>query len=139
FIIGFPGETGQDFEDTLNLAREVKYASAYSFKFSARPGTPAAAMKNLVHDTIATERLIKFQAQIVHDQLAFTKSFEGKTIAVLLDRKGKKPGQLQGRSPWGQSVNVSAPDKMLGQIADLRIRESFDNSLAAEMPVACVA
>jgi len=133
FIVGFPGETDEDFEDTMNLVRQVRYASAYSFKYSARPGTPAANMKNLVHDKIASERLARLQALVVEQQTAFNKGCVGLVVPVLLDRKGKKPGQLQGRSPWWQSVNVTAPDRLLGQTVDVRILEAFDNSLKGEL------
>lgn len=133
FIVGFPGETDEDFEDTMNLVRQVRYASVYSFKYSARPGTPAANMKNLVHDKIASERLARLQALVVEQQTAFNKGCVGLVVPVLLDRKGKKPGQLQGRSPWWQSVNVTAPDRLLGQTVDVRILEAFDNSLKGEL------
>jgi tRNA-2-methylthio-N6-dimethylallyladenosine synthase len=133
FIIGFPGETDQDFEDTMQLVRDVKYASCYSFKYSARPGTPAANMKNLVHDKIANERLLRLQALLVEQQTAFNKASEGLVIPVLLDRKGKKPGQLQGKSPWNQSVNMTAPERVMGQTVDAHIIEAFDNSLRGEI------
>ena len=133
FIIGFPGETDNDFEDTMQLVRDVKFASCYSFKYSARPGTPAANMKNLVHDKIANERLLKLQALLVEQQTTFNKSCEGLVIPVLLDRKGKKAGQLQGKSPWNQSVNLTAPDRLLGHTVDVKIKEGFDNSLSGEL------
>jgi tRNA-2-methylthio-N6-dimethylallyladenosine synthase len=134
FIIGFPGETEADFDDTMDLVRRVNFASAYSFKYSARPGTPAANMKNLVHDKIASERLARIQALIVEQQLAFNKKSEGLTMPVLLDRKGKRPGQLQGRSPYNQSVNVMANDRLLNQIVDVEITEGFDNSVQGRLP-----
>jgi tRNA-2-methylthio-N6-dimethylallyladenosine synthase len=133
FIIGFPGETDQDFEDTMNLAKEVGFASAYSFKYSARPGTPAANMKNLVHDKIANERLLTFQALITSQQLAFNKKCEGLMMPVLLDKKGKKSGQLQGRSPYNQSVYVIAGDRLLNQMVEITITEGFDQSLTGEI------
>lgn len=133
FIIGFPGESEQDFEDTMDLVRRVKFASAYSFKYSARPGTPAANMQNLVHDKIADERLARIQALIAEQSSAFNKASENLTMKVLLDRKGKKPGQLQGRSPWNQSVYVQANDRLLNRIVDIQISEGFDNSLTGEV------
>lgn len=129
FIVGFPGETNEDFEDTMQLVRDIGFASAYSFKFSARPGTPAANMQNLVHDKIATERLSRLQALINEQQKGFNKRSEGLVMPVLFDRKGKKPAQLQGRSPWNQSVHVQAPDRLLNQIMNVKITEGFDNSL----------
>lgn len=129
FIVGFPGESDQDFEDTLQLIRDVGLAYAYSFKYSARPGTPAAIMKNLVHGKIADERLERLQALIREQQLAFNRGFTGCTMPVLFDRKGKKPGQMTGRSPWNQSVYASLPLDALGTIHDVKIVEGFDNSL----------
>lgn len=133
FIIGFPGETDIDFEDTLDLARSVNYCAAYSFKYSARPGTPAANMKNLVPSKVADDRLQHFQALITEQQLAFNKKFEGTTMPVLFDKKGKRPGQIQGRSPWYQSVNVTAPERLIGQIIDVDITEGFDQSLHGDL------
>lgn len=136
FIIGFPGETDEDLDDTMRLVRDVGFASAYTFKYSARPGTPAAKMlKNLVHDKIASERLVRFQAQVLEQQLAFNKKCAGMTMPVLLDRKGKKPGQLQGRSPWNQSVYVRANDRLMGQIVDVDIEDGFDQSLTGAVKI----
>lgn len=133
FIVGFPGESDQDFEDTMQLVRDVEYASAYSFKYSARPGTPAANMKNLVHDKIASDRLTRLQALIAEQSSGFNKRSAGLSMPILLDRKGKKNGQLQGRSPYNQSVYVQANDRLLNQIIDVRITEGFDNSLTGEI------
>ena len=128
--MGFPGETEEDFEDTMKLVWDVGYGSAYSFRFSARPGTPAAAMKNLVHQKIAEERLARLQALIREQSLAFNKSFEGKTVPVLFDRKGKKPGQLHGRTPWNQSVHVDAGEEFLNRIVTVQVTDGFENSLS---------
>ena len=133
FIIGFPGESETDFEETMDLVRQVKFASAYSFKYSARPGTPAANMQNLVHEKIADERLARIQSLIAEQSSAFNKASEGLAMKVLLDRKGKKPGQLQGRSPWNQSVYVQAPERLMNQIVDIKITEGFDNSLTGDV------
>ncbi len=133
FIVGFPGETEEDFEDTMQLVRDVGFASCYSFKFSARPGTPAANMQNLVHDSIATERLARLQSLINEQQLAFNKQTEGLTLPVLLDRKGKKPGQLVGRSPYSQSVYVEGNARLMNHLTDVKITEGFDNSLTGEI------
>jgi len=129
FIIGFPGETEEDFEDTLDLIRRTGFVSAYSFKYSARPGTPAANMKNLVHDSIASERLARLQALINEQQVAFNLSCKGQTMPVLLDRKGKKPGQLVGRSPYNQSVYCEAPDSALNTMQSIFIEDGYENSL----------
>lgn len=129
FIVGFPGETEEDFEDTLDLVRRVEFASCYSFKFSARPGTPAANMQNLVHESIATERLARLQGLLNEQQIAFNKKCIGLTLPVLLDRKGKKPGQLVGRSPFNQSVFVEAPERLMNTIAQIKVSEGFENSL----------
>ncbi len=134
YIIGFPGETEQDFEDSLNLARKVGYASCYSFKYSARPGTPAANLQAaLVPDHIASERLKRFQALINEQQAAFNKTCEGKTMPILFDRKGKKQGQVCGRSPYSQSVYVTGNDRLIGNIIDVKITEAFDNSLTGDV------
>ncbi len=134
FIIGFPGETEEDHEATMQLVRDVGFASCYSFKYSARPGTPAANMlKNLVHDKIATERLARLQALILEQQIAFNRKCIGLTLPVLLDRKGKREGQIQGRSPYNQSVFIRANERLLGQIVDVDIKEAFDQSLTGNV------
>ncbi|MGB4106801.1 MAG: tRNA (N6-isopentenyl adenosine(37)-C2)-methylthiotransferase MiaB [Alphaproteobacteria bacterium] len=133
FIIGFPGETDADFEETMRLVRDVGFASCYSFKYSARPGTPAANMKNLVHGKVADERLKRLQALVLEQQLAFNKSCVGLTLSVLLDRKGKRAGQIQGRSPYNQSVYVTATERLMGEIVDVDIQEGFDQSLTGSI------
>jgi tRNA-2-methylthio-N6-dimethylallyladenosine synthase len=106
FIVGFPGETEADFEATLGIVDEVRYASAYSFKYSARPGTPAAVMENQIAPEIMAERLRRLQARIAANQLAFNRSTVGRETVVLIERPGRRPGQMIGRSPWLQSVHV---------------------------------
>lgn len=134
FIIGFPGETEEDFEDTMQLARDVGYASCYSFKYSARPGTPAANLQAaIVPDHIASDRLKRFQALINEQQAAFNKTCEGITMPILFDRKGKKEGQLSGRSPYFQSVYVQGNERLIGNIIDVKITDAFDNSLTGEI------
>ncbi len=133
FIIGFPGETEEDHEATMRLVRDVGFASCYSFTYSARPGTPAANMKNLVHSKIANERLQKLQALILEQQIAFNKNSVGLTLPVLLDRKGKRAGQLQGRSPYNQSVYVTANERLMGEIVEIDIQEGFDQSLTGSI------
>ena len=129
FIVGFPGETEEDFEQTMDMVRRVKFVSCYSFKFSARPGTPAANMQNLIRDDIASERLARLQALLNEQQVVFNKQSEGLTMPVLLDRKGKKSGQLIGRSPYNQSVFVEAPDELINNLVNIFIEEGFENSL----------
>jgi tRNA-2-methylthio-N6-dimethylallyladenosine synthase len=106
FIVGFPGETDEDFEATLKIVDEVRYAAAYSFKYSPRPGTPAAVMEDQIPREIMDERLQRLQERINTHQLAFNRSKVGTDSEVLIERKGKLPGQMIGRSPWLQSVHV---------------------------------
>jgi tRNA-2-methylthio-N6-dimethylallyladenosine synthase len=132
FIVGFPGESDADFEDTLSLVREVGHAQAYSFKYSPRPGTPAADMSDQIPMEIMDERLQRLQAQIVADQTAFNDRTVGRTTDVLLERPGKFAGQLIGKSPWLQSVHVLAPDLSIGDIVTVKISDSGPLSLKGE-------
>lgn len=130
FIVGFPGETDADFEDTLQLVRDVKYAQAYSFKYSPRPGTPAAGLADqMIPEEVKSERLARLQALLNEQQLEFNRTFEGKTIPVLLEREGKREGQLVGRSPYMQSVFVQSPAHRIGRIANIIVEEGNANSL----------
>lgn len=133
FIVAFPGETEQDFEDTMDLVEQVNYASCYSFIFSARPGTPAANMMGLVRPEIASDRLFRLKTLLNKQQSEFNKKCEGLTFPVLLERKGKRDGQLQGRSPYNQSVFAEANDRLLGKIIDIYIANGYDNSLSGEV------
>ncbi len=133
FIVGFPGESEQDFEDTMDMVRRVNYASCYSFKYSARPGTPAANMPNLIHDAIATERLARLQGLLNEQQAAFNAKCVGMTLPVLMDRKGKHDGQIVGRSPYFQSVFVEGNDRLLNTIVDIKITDGFEKSLTGEI------
>ena len=136
YIIGFPGETDEDFEATMQLARDINYASCYSFKYSARPGTPAANLKEaMIPDAIVSERLTRFQDLINRQQIAFNKTCEDRTLPVLFDRKGKKPGQLSGRSPYFQSVYVKGNERLIGHIQPVKITSAFDNSLTGEIEI----
>ncbi|MFN5127240.1 MAG: tRNA (N6-isopentenyl adenosine(37)-C2)-methylthiotransferase MiaB [Sphingomonadaceae bacterium] len=132
FIVGFPGESDADFEDTLSLVREVGHAQAYSFKYSPRPGTPAADMSDQIPMEIMDERLQRLQAQIVADQTTFNDRTVGRTTDVLLERPGKFAGQLIGKSPWLQSVHVLAPDLSIGDIVTVKITDSGPLSLKGE-------
>jgi tRNA-2-methylthio-N6-dimethylallyladenosine synthase len=130
FIVGFPGERDADFEATLELVREVRYASAFSFKYSRRPGTPAAAMMGQVKPEVADERLQRLQALLEEQQHAFNAAQAGRTLPVLFEKSGRHPGQLVGKSPYLQAVHVTAPDRMLGQIFPVKVESAGRNSLA---------
>ena len=133
FIVGFPGETERDFAATLRLVTEVGYAQAYSFKFSPRPGTPAAALELQVPDHVKAERLATLQALLDAQQAAFNQASVGRTLPVLLEAKGRKPGQLTGRSPAMQAVHLEAPERLLGRIVDTRILAARPNSLSGRL------
>jgi len=133
FIVGFPGETERDFAATLRLVTEVGYAQAYSFKFSPRPGTPAAALEPQVPDHVKAERLATLQALLDAQQAAFNQASVGRTLPVLLEAKGRKPGQLTGRSPAMQAVHLKAPERLLGRIVDTRILAARPNSLSGRL------
>ena len=139
FIVGFPGESDQDFEDTMNLVREVGYAIAYSFKYSARPGTPAADMFGHVPEDVKTERLHALQALLWEQQAAFNASKVGQTIPVLVTGKGRMAGQVHGRSPWMQAVHFDAPAHLIGTIVDVKVVGSSLNSLTGEHTAAVEA
>lgn len=134
FIVGFPGETEEDFEDTLDLVRRVNYAQCYSFKYSPRPGTPGATMEDHVPEDIKVERLIRLQALLNEQQLAFNESFIGKKMPILFNRRGKKEGQLAGRTPYMQSVYVKdIPDEYLDTITEIEVTGAFPNSLSGKL------
>ena len=140
FIVGFPGESEQDFEDTLQIIRDVNYAQAYSFKYSPRPGTPAAGQHDqMVAEEIKSERLARLQSLLNEQQLAYNQSFVGKEVDVLLEREGKRDGQLVGRSPYMQSVFVLSPPHRIGRIATVIVREGNANSLRGELKPGSVA
>ncbi len=129
FIVGFPGETEDDFRDTLALVEDVGFASAYTFTYSARPGTPAAEMENQVPDGEKSERLQRLQAVITRQWRAFNASFAGRTLDVLLEKPGRLPGQLVGKSPYLQAVQVMAPAALIGSVVRVAITEAGTNSL----------
>ena len=133
FIVGFPGETDADFEDTLSIVRDAGYAMAYSFKYSPRPGTPAATMNGQIANEVSDERLQRLQTLLVDQQTAFNATTVGRTTDILLERQGKLPGQLIGKSPWLQSVHVVAPGLNIGDIVTVAITESGPMSLKGEM------
>ncbi|MEM8591381.1 MAG: tRNA (N6-isopentenyl adenosine(37)-C2)-methylthiotransferase MiaB [Pseudomonadota bacterium] len=131
FIVGFPGETEEDFEDTMSLVREVRYGSAYSFKYSARPGTPAAE-KEGVDPEVATERLYRLQALLTEQQRAAQDNMVGREVSVLFEKKGRQDGQMVGKSEYLHAVHVAHPDAEIAQIGKVRIVESGANSLRGE-------
>lgn len=133
FIVGFPGERDADFEATLQLVREVRYASAFSFKYSRRPGTPAAAMMGQVAPEVADERLQRLQALLEDQQHQFNAAQAGRVLPVLFEKSGRHAGQLVGKSPYLQAVHVTAPDRMLGQIVPVKIESAARNSLAGAL------
>lgn len=129
FIVGFPGETEAEFRDTLSLVDAVGYAQCFSFKYSPRPGTPAAEMDGAVLEEVMDDRLQRLQAALNRDQAAFNAASVGKTCAVLIERKGKLPGQMLGKSPWLQSVHLMT-DAAIGDLVTVRIESAGPNSLA---------
>lgn len=131
FIVGFPGETEADFEDTLSIVREVQYAAAFSFKYSIRPGTPAATMADQVPEEVKDERLARLQAAITEGSLAFNRTTIGRRCTVLLERPGRKPGQLIGKTPWLQSAVVSIPGAAIGDLVEVEIVGAGPNSVEA--------
>ncbi|HEX9070486.1 MAG TPA: tRNA (N6-isopentenyl adenosine(37)-C2)-methylthiotransferase MiaB [Pseudolabrys sp.] len=133
FIVGFPGETEADFRDTLALIDEVGFASAFSFMYSARPGTPAFEMTDQVPQEEKSERLQRLQAAITRHQRGFNAGFAGRAIDVLLEKPGRLPGQLVGRSPYLQAVQLMAPAKLIGSVQRVTITEVGSNSLFATL------
>jgi tRNA-2-methylthio-N6-dimethylallyladenosine synthase len=136
FIVGFPGETEAEFEETLKLVDAVGYAQAFSFKYSPRPGTPAATMDGQVAKEVMDDRLQRLQAALNRDQLAFNRATEGRTCQVLVERKGKLPGQWLGKSPWLQSVwfaREDGGDCAIGDLVDVTLGEAGPNSMAGRL------
>jgi tRNA-2-methylthio-N6-dimethylallyladenosine synthase len=128
FIVGFPGETEEDFEATLRIVDAVRYASAYSFKYSARPGTPAATMEDQIPREIMDDRLQRLQARINQHQLAFNRSSVGADTTVLIEREGRHEGQMIGRSPWLQSVHLDTSAQP-GEMVDVTLVCAGPNSM----------
>ncbi len=132
FIVGFPGETEAEFAETLALVDAVQYAAAFSFKYSPRPGTPAANMAGQITREVMEQRLARLQASLNRDQLAFNQATVGQTCDVLVERKGKLPGQWLGKSPWLQSVWFGG-DVAIGDIVRVELAEAGPNSLEGRM------
>ncbi len=129
FIVGHPGETDADFADTMRLIGDIGFAQAYSFKYSSRPGTPAAGAAMHVAEDVKDARLQELQAVLRVQQDAFNDATVGVTAPVLFTGRGRKPGQVSGKSPWLQAVNVEGPDSLIGRIANVDIRHRYTNSL----------
>jgi tRNA-2-methylthio-N6-dimethylallyladenosine synthase len=128
-IVGFPGETDADFEETLALAARTRFAQAFSFKYSARPGTPAAKLDNQVPEAAKRERLAALQSLLDQARHAFDRATIGRRLDVLFEGKGRKPGQIAGRSPYLQAVHIEGPQELIGEIAEVDILAAGPNSL----------
>ena len=133
FIVGFPGESDADFDDTMRLIEQVGFASAFSFKYSRRPGTPGAMLPDQVPEKVKTARLAALQALLGKQARDFNLAKVGATVPVLFAESGRKPGQLVGKTPWLQSVFADGPAHLVGRIVDVRLTEGHANSLAGEI------
>lgn len=133
FIVGFPGETSADFADTMSLVEDIGYASAFSFKYSRRPGTPGAAMPKQVAEAEKDQRLAALQKLLESQKQAFNASLQGQTLPILFEKAGRHEGQLVGRSPYLQSVHVRAPQSMLGTIVSVFIDGVTPNALSGRL------
>jgi tRNA-2-methylthio-N6-dimethylallyladenosine synthase len=134
FIVGFPGETEEDFAATLELAREVTFASTFFFKYSSRPGTPGADLADQVAEGVKSERLARLQDVVEAQRRAFNAALVGKTVEVLFEKPGRHPGQIAGKSPYLQPVQVDGPENMIGHVASVEIVECSTNSLFGRLP-----
>ncbi len=132
FIVGFPSETERDFQKTMDIVAEVGYQSAYSFKYSIRPGTPAGAMENQVPEEVKSERLERLQKLILQKQLEFNQNTVGRVVSVLFEREGKLDGQVVGKSPYMQSVHLLEGEQFLNQIVNVKITSAYHNSVKGE-------
>jgi len=133
FIVGFPGETRADFEATLDLVREVGFASSFSFKYSARPGTPAATSADQITEGVKAERLALLQALLEEQRQSFNRATVGRTLDVLFDKPGRHQGQLGGRSPYLQAVHVDCREAAIGEVRRVEIIAAGANSLAGRL------
>jgi len=138
FIVGFPGESDEDFTATLSIVDAVRYASAYSFKYSARPGTPAAVMEGAVAPEVMDDRLQRLQARLAEHSLTFNRATIGKDTRILIDRKGRLPGQMIGKSPWLQSIFVET-GAAIGDMLDVTVTHALPNSLGGVLRTAKAA
>ena len=132
FIVGFPSETDKEFDETLDIIREVNYASAFSFKYSPRPGTPAAENTKQIPDDVKSERLLRLQNLLTAQQAAFNQTCVGLTLPVLIEKPGRQNGQMIGRSPYLQSVHLDIGNDTLGRIVSTKIIAVGPNSLSGQ-------
>jgi tRNA-2-methylthio-N6-dimethylallyladenosine synthase len=135
FIVGFPGESDGDFDDTMRLVEQVGFASAFSFKYSRRPGTPGSAMPDQVPEAVKSARLSALQALLGRQARAFNASKVGAVVPVLFAEDGRRTGQIIGKTPWLQSVHVDGNRRLIGRVVDVRLTEGHANSLAGEIVV----
>ena len=133
FIVGFPGETEADFERTLDVIRATGHAAAFSFKYSRRPGTPAAALPGQVDEAVKEDRLARLQALLNEQQAAFNTAMVGRTLPVLFERVGRREGQVVGRSPYLQPVHITGPDSLIGGIWPVTIAAATRGSLTGQV------
>jgi tRNA-2-methylthio-N6-dimethylallyladenosine synthase len=133
FIMGFPGETDADFEATMSLVRDIGYAQAFSFKYSPRPGTPAAAARKQIAEKIKDERLAVLQDLLREQADAFARESVGREMDVLFEYRGRHEGQLVGRSPYLQPVHARAPERLIGRFARVRLTKMMTNSMTGEL------
>jgi tRNA-2-methylthio-N6-dimethylallyladenosine synthase len=133
FIVGFPGESEREFDQTLELVRQVRYAQAYSFKYSARPGTPAAALPGQVPEAVKEDRLARLQDLLNEHQADFNAAQTGCTLPVLFEKAGRRPGQVVGRSPYLQPVHIEGAESLIGTIAPVRITQATRGSLTGRL------
>ena len=132
FIVGFPGETGAEFDETLDIIRDVNYASAFSFKYSSRPGTPAAENTKQIPEDVKSERLVRLQNLLTAQQVDFNQTCVGRTLPVLIEKPGRQAGQMIGRSPYLQSVHLDIEKEALGNIVNAKILAVGPNSLSGQ-------
>ena len=130
FIVGFPGETDADFAATMALVREIGFAQAFSFKYSPRPGTPASGLRRQIADRVKSDRLRELQELLERQAAEFNAASVGSTMPVLLERPGRHPGQLVGRSPYLQAIHVSAGGLTIGDLVQVRVTACHSHSLA---------
>jgi tRNA-2-methylthio-N6-dimethylallyladenosine synthase len=132
FIVGFPGETDADFEDTMRLVEDMRFAGAFSFKYSPRPGTPAADIAEQVPEAVRSERLARLQERLEAHRQAFNHGTVGRTLDVLLEKAGRHPGQLAGKTPYLQMVQIDGAGLSVGDVVPVRITAAGSNSLFGE-------
>ena len=132
FIVGFPGETDAEFDETLDIIRDVNYASAFSFKYSSRPGTPAAENTKQIPEDVKSERLVRLQNLLTAQQVDFNQTCVGRTLPVLIEKPGRQAGQMIGRSPYLQSVHLDIEKEALGNIVNAKILAVGPNSLSGQ-------